>query len=339
MSTEGKVQEFALDMAAEVSSRAQQPQAASPDTSVDNQTSTEIAARIGELMKRQGVDDEMNPLAAEKVRRDLEYQRQMEQFPLPGEAPPQQEPAAQDVSRLEQMQDELEGAKKEVAKWKTYYGRSENRVGDLKSRLDELSSRVAQIVPQVDIRQITGKNADDVLTAQEIVNLLMSQSQAFGSRLAQMKDEMVLAIRNPDESRIPADVEAELVQAHPWIANLPLPQKERAMSDLLGALGRPVAPQPTQPVVAQASQTKPAAISEPARAQVRQAAFIEPSNKGSAAELHAVVPERQAFNEKVAKLKEALGRQGGAKEAENLLASLGAGVVDESEVGYLRARR
>lgn len=325
--------QFSLDMDAETKVNQEQPKA-----NLDAGTSTEIAARIGELMRQQGVDDDANPMAAEKIRRDLEFQRQIEQLPQPGEAPElAQEPTTPEINRLELVEQELEGAKKEVAKWKTYYGRSENRVGDLKSRLDELSSRVAQIVPQVDVRQITGKNADDVLTAQEIVNLMMSQSQALGSRLAQMKEEMVLAIRNPDESRIPADVEAELVQAHPWIANLPLPQKERAMSDLLGALGRPVTP---QPVTAQASsQPKLAAVPEPARAQVRQAAFIEPSNKGSAAERSAILPERQALNEKMAKLKEALEKPGGSTEAAKILASLGAGAVDETQVGYLRARR
>lgn len=329
MANQNQAMEFDLDMNAEAAARQQKV-----EQDLDSATSTEIAARIGQLMREQGIDEEANPMAAEKIARDLNYQRQIEQFPQPNEAPKVEEPDSEEVSRLEKLQADLEAAKKETAKWKTYYGRSESRMGDYKNRLSELEQRVAQVVPTVDVRQITGKEPGDVLTAQDIVNLMMAQSQSFGTRINQVKEEMVLAIRNPAEDRIPAEVEAELIQAHPWIANLPLPQKERAMSDLLGAMGRPVSNQPAPQV-----NNPTATLPESARAQVRQAAFIEPSNRGSVAEQRSVIPERQAFNEKIAKYREALNRPGGSKEAVEILASLGAGIVDETQIGYTRPRR
>lgn len=319
------IEQFALDMDAESKAAQRNP---APQGSA--MSATEIASAISAQLKADGIDDELNPIAAEKIARDRDYMRQIEQHPLPEGAPEPVEPTTPGLDRLDQLAQDKENLERELAKWKTYYGRSESRMGGLKERMAELEARVAQTQPYVDVRQVTGKGPEDILTAQEIVNLLMSQSQAFGKTLSQMKEEMVLAVRNPDESKIPVEVEAELLQSHPWLANLALPQKERAMADLMASLGKPVVQRP-------AAQT--AANPDLGRAPVKQPPFIEPSNRGSAAERHAIAPERQALNEKISKLKEALGKPGGSKQAEELLAALGVGAVDESQVGFLNSIR
>ena len=165
----------------------------------------------------------------------------------------------------------------------------------------------------------------------------MSQSQAFGTALQRLKEEL-LAQNNPSEPGLPLDMEAELVEAHPWLTDLPRPQKMRAMHDILSQSGVTIAPQaPGSAPTAQAHQS--ASLPEAARAQIRQAAYIEPSNRGSAAERNAIAPERQAFNDKISKLKDALNKPGGSKVAQELLTSLGAGPVDESQMGFLLNRR
>ncbi len=326
--------QFPLDMQAETTLRAQQPE---PQTlKVGAETSQEIAAKIGELMRQGGIDAEANPMAAEKIQRDLEYQRQMEQFPQPDSAPPLLSDTTPGLDRLEAMQKELETAQAEATRWKKEFGRREGKVGGMEARIKELEGRIGQVQPTIDVRAITGRNPDEPLTAQDVVSLLMSQSAAFGNSIRQMRDEWQQQVTTPDTG-LPLDLEAELVEAHPWLTDLPRNQKMRAMHDILSSNGVSIAS--PAPGVAPAPKTQAAVMTETGRSQVRQAAFIEPSNRGSAAERNAIAPERQAYNEKVSKLKEALARPGGAEEAAKIFASLGAGIVDETQMGYLQKRR
>jgi hypothetical protein len=307
------------------------------ERNVDAGTSTEIAAKIGELMQKSGIDDERNPLAAEKIRRDLEYQRQIEQLPQPESAPLPAELAAPEIDRLEQLQRELEAAKAEATRWKKEFGRREGKVGGMEARIKELETQVRQIQPQIDVRQITGREPNEAITAQDAVNLNMALANAWGSQLRQLEERLIAQASTSSEPSLPLDMEAELVEAHPWLTDLPRPQKLRAMQDILSQAGVTVTPQ--APASAGQPVRPTATLPEAAR---RQVAFIEPSNKGSKAERDAVVPERQALNEKKAQLEKLLHgpyKPGQSNQAAELLASLGAGVVDETQEGYLGRRR
>lgn len=328
--------QFPLDMVAENESRAQQPEP--QRLNVGASTSQEIAAKIGELMRQGGIEAEANPMAAEKIQRDLEYQRQMEQFPQPDSAPPLLSDTTPGLDRLEQLEQERDAAIAEAKRWKKEFGRREGKVGGMESRIKELEARMAQAPPVIDVRAMTGHDPNDPITAQDMVNLMIAQSNAFGNTIRQVKEEWAQAqASTSNEPGLPLDLEAELIEKYPYLTDLARPQKLRAMQDILSLEG--VSISPSAPGVAPAPQKQQQILSERGRAQVRETAFIEPSNRGSAAERNAIAPERQAYNEKIAKLKEALSRPGGAEEAAKIFASLGAGVIDETQMGYLNKRR
>lgn len=329
-----KPTEVNLDMDSEVA--AYKAKAASQ---LEAGSTADIESQIDALRRQEGMDDR-NPLAFEKIQRDLNYQRQIEQLPQPESAPLPKEVASPGVDRLEALQQELEAAKAEASRWKKEFGRREGKVGGMESRIKELEARISQVPPVIDVRAMTGRDPGDPVTAQDVVNLLMAQSNAFGNTIRQVKEEMLNA-GNSTEPGLPLDLEAELVEAHPWLTDLPRPQKMRAMHDILGNAGVTVAP--SAPGVAPAPKQSPQLLAEQGRAQVRQTAFIEPSNKGSVAERNAVVPERQALNDKQSKLQELLlgAYKPGAAQADKaaeILASLGAGTVDETQEGFLRRR-
>lgn len=328
--------QFPLDMQAETQSRAQQPEP--QNLNIGTATSQEIAAKIGELMRQQGIDGEANPMAAEKIQRDLEYQRQMETFPQPDSAPPVLSETTPELDRLETLQRDLEVAQAETKRWKKEFGRREGTVGQMRRELGELKAQVTQMQPAVNVQQITGKQPDDPITAQDAVNLLMSQSSAFGNAMNALREQLLAQTsRDPNEPALPFEMEAELVDAHPWLSDLTRPQKMRAMQDILANAGVTVTPQ--APVSIQSAQRQPATLPDAARAPIRQIAYIEPSNRGSASERNAIAPERQAYAEKIAKYREALARPGGSEEASKILASLGAGPVDETQMGFIHNRR
>lgn len=329
-----KAVEFSLDMNAEVASRS-----AAPNPELNAGDSTEIAARIGELMRAQGLDDQANPMAAEKLQRDLMYQRQIETLPQPDSAPIPSELASPGMDRLEEMQRELEAAKAEATRWKKEFGRREGKVGGMEARIKELEARVSQVQPVVDVRQITGLNPQDPVTAQDVVSILMSQSAAFGKVINQVKEELSAQAASESGAGLPLDMEAELVESHPWLTDLSRPQKLRAMHDILSSAGITVAPK--VPESAQAAPQTTSTLPAAARTAVRTAPFIEPSNKGSQAERTSVIPERQALNDRVAQLRSVLTgpyKPGQSDKAAELLAALGAGPVDETQQGFLTRR-
>jgi hypothetical protein len=324
-----EIQEGMLNMDAEV--------AANKGREVQPGDSNSIQAQIEALRKQEGMDDR-NPLAFEKLQRDLNYQRQMETLPQPESAPLPEQVSSVNLDQLEKLQQELEAAKAEATRWKKEFGRREGKVGGMESRIKELEARISQVPPVIDVRAMTGHDPNDPITAQDMVNLLMAQSNAFGNTIRQVREELQNG-GNSAEPGLPLDLEAELVESHPWLTDLPRPQKMRAMHDILSSSGVTIAP--STPGVAPAPKQPQQILPERGRAQVREAAFIEPSNKGSAAERNAIAPERQALNEKVGQLREALyGRYkpGAADKAAELLAALGAGVVDETQEGILRRR-
>lgn len=319
---------YNLNMDAEVSARKANAGANSSD---------DIAAKINEFMAQSGADPQANPLVSEKLQRDLIYQRQVETLPQPDSAPPLQPDSTVELDRLEQMQRELEAAKAEATRWKKEFGRREGKVGGMEARIKELEQRVNSQVPTVDVRALTGRDPNEPLTGNEVVSLLMAQSQAFGNTIRQMREEVTANAVSPDQA-LPLDLEAELVEAHPWLNDIASrPQKMRAMHDILGQAGVTITPANPAPAPDANTSSLPAA----AKTAVRQAAYIEPSNKGSLAEQRAVVPERQAFNEKMQQIQAIANgpyKPGQSDKLAELLASLGAGPVDDSQGAVLRRR-
>jgi len=323
--------ESPLDMNAEVAQRSQQPQRQSAESAMEMEAQINERQRLEESVS----DMDRNPIAHEKMQRDLNYQRQMETLPQPESAPLLEPTTTPGLDRLEELQRELDSAKKEAALYKTKFGQRTGDVGVMRRQIAELQAQVSQMTPAINVQQITGRQPEEAITAQDAVNLLMSQSNAFGTALQRLREELLYQASTQHGDWLPLDMEAELVDAHPWLSELPRPQKMRAMHDILATSGVSVTPLQT---VSAAQAPQPSSLPSQARAPVRSVAYIEPSNRGSASERNAIAPERQAFQEKVNKLKEALSRPGGSDEAAKVLAALGAGPVDETQAGYLNRR-
>ena len=324
-------QEFNLNMDAEVASRAREAA-----QQADARTATELQEQIAQL--KQGLDGDANPLAFEKMRRDADYQRQMETLPQPDGAPNLAKMTEPENDALAQIQQERDAALAEVAKYKRKYGMSEGSVGQLKTRIQELEQRVYSQQPQVDVRAMTGKDPNEPLSGQEIVNLLMAQSQAFGNTIRQVREELAANAQSSDQG-LPLDLEAELTEKHTWLTDLPRPAKLRAMHDILSQAGISIAPQ--APQGAQAPTAIPSGLPAAARTAVRQTGYIEPSNKGSVTEQRGIIPERQQVQERLAQLASVLQgeyKPGQADQAAKLLAELGAGPVDDSQQGVFARR-
>lgn len=320
--------QFALDMDAETASRQMQQ-----STQLGKgMTAEQFAQQFEQLTREQGTS-ELNPIAAEKVQRDSEYQRQMETIPQPTVAPPVLPVSTPELDRLDQLQRELEAARAESSKFKRLYGQKTGEIGVLRRDITDLQARVGQIQPMVNVKQITGREPGEYVTAEDTAGLLMSQSQAFGTALRQLRDELLQQGYGQQQDGLPLDLEAELVESHPWLSDLPRPNRLRAMHDILASSGVHVAP----PAASAPGQTPTtSALPEAARRPIRQAAYIEPSNRGSTAERDAIAPERAALNEKVAKLREILTgpyKPGLSDKAAELLSALGAGPIDETQGG------
>lgn len=295
--------------------------------------------KIGDLMRNQAPDDEISPMVAEKIARDREFANMAQDEPQPQET--QAEVEVKDAGeKLAELQRDYEGALAESRKWKNVSGRWKDKASNHEQRLRELETKMTQpyspynqqMVP--DVRQlIPGRDPNEPLTAQEVVALMMSQSAAFGNELQAIRKQAQEAQKEKERTSAVSDIdEAELLYSHPWLENLQDQQRERAMLDIMAsrqASPTPPAPPPPNPNLANAEQM---------RAKVREANFIESSNRGSRAELLAQDPAKVAQSQKITQLKEALAKPGGSKEAEALLAALGAGFDDNAEGSYLRRR-
>lgn len=295
--------------------------------------------KLGNMLAAKDIDEELHPLLVEKLNRDVEFAslaREQEEEasarPAETETATEEQPAPEG-DRLSQLSAEVDRAKAEAEKWKALYGRSENKVGDVRKRLTELESRVQQAPPyMVDSRQLVGKAPDEPITAGDAASLMLSMAAALGNQVRQAKEDALAEMRGINQPGLPADVEAELLEAHPWLESLPKAQKDRAMLDIVQTQAKPAAPAPVAPV------TKGPAV-ERARATVRESGYIEQSNRSSTAERTSTMPQVAQRQQDVAKLKELLARPGGAEAAEQLFAALGAGPTDDREVPPLIAVR
>lgn len=328
-----RLEEFQINIEAEQKAR-QMLENAGVTKPEDVQTGRADFGRISQLLTNAQVDEEVHPYVAEKVIRDREWSDlAAQQQGASGQ--PEQAKEEEAPDRLALIQQELDAQKAETAKWKLLLGRSEDRRGKEERQHKDLLARMTPIAPLVDARQFTGKSGDEVMTAQEVSNLMMNLAAAFGNQIREAKEEAIKEARAPEEARIPVEVENELAEQYPWLTDLSQTQKERAIMDILAA--QPGTKAPISMRSAVPSQTKFPSAAEMGRARVREVGFIEPSNKGSAAEQKSVTPAQQGLQAKLAELRDALKRPGGSAKAGEILASLGAGLTDDSEAAhYLR---
>lgn len=296
--------------------------------------------KIAEILRSRNVDEELQPILAEKIARDAEFdQLSRQQAAENGEAEEQQVPRqpeqvaqpneknAAPEDRLTALQRELDERKAETDKWKTLYGKSRNTLGDLKQKvaaLEQKSGPVSNVPYVVDTRAVVGKDPNETITAQDFTNAFMSLATALGNQVRQAQAETVAEIRGSSETQIDPETEEFLLATHDWLEQLPQgPQRQRAMKDIISTQAAPGGtPAPAQRTGPQMDQ---------ARAKVRDAGYIEQSNRGSAPETKSVAPETAAKQEILAKLQAALSRPGGSEEAVKLMAQLGAGPVDDLE--------
>ena len=279
-------------------------------------------------LNSQAVEEAPTPYVEEKLARDQSWARQASAEPHKPE-PPEEVIARETDSRLSSMQDKLRQQNEELDKWKYVAKRHKADKLGLESRLRDLETRVNQVQPINDVRQMTGKNPDDILTAQEVTNLMLGLANVVGQQINGLRADVVKNVSR--NTQVPEVDEAELVYTHPWLEQLPDAQRERAMLDIMATrnAGRPPAPEPPpQPTPRQ---------TEAARSQVRDANYIETSNRANRTEFLAQEPQKAAAAQNIAKLQELLNKRGGADEAAKIFAALGAG-IDDAESEYTRRR-
>jgi hypothetical protein len=315
-----EIQNFTFDVEADQRSRESELQART--TSVPNETQ-----RLQQMHNSDLDPDELNPLVAEKLSRDAEFAGLAGADPKLAKA---QEQERQGEVRKQEKESKLHQLGAELDKWKSIAKRRKDDQMALEGRLRDLETRVNQNQPMADVRQVTGRNADEVLTAGEVWNLLLAQSGAFGQQFQQLQSA-IAQNREAQQSRAVSDVdEAELTYMHPWLENLPVAQRERAMLDMIATRNQPPAPEPPpQPSPRQVAQ---------GQARVREINYIEASNRGSLPEVQSQEPQKAAANQKLEQLQALLSKPGGSTAAGDLLASLGAG-PDDAEGMYLNRRR
>lgn len=319
--TVGNIQEFNFDVA--------EDRAASEARAENILAGREDLGRLQQMISAAQPTGGLNPIIEEKRMRDAEF------AVLGGEQASPEIAAREEKHRAEETQRQNKESKlyqlgAELDKWKTIARRRQEDQKGLEQRLKVLEASVQQNQPVLDVRQMTGKNQDDVLTAGEVTQLMLSLAGAFGQQMNQLRTETA-QYTDSQKSKAVSDVdEAELTYMHPWLETLPVAQRERAMLDILASRHQPVAPEPPpQPTNRQIEQ---------ARSQVREANFIETSNRASRAEVTMQDPQVVARQQKIDKLNEILMKPGGSAEAGELLAALGAG-PDDAEAAYMNRRR
>jgi hypothetical protein len=279
------------------------------------------------LFDQSPLDTELNPILADKMRRNREFSdlaaaqnQQLEaQRPAPDEA-------EVDVNtRLTELEEQAEANRLEATKWRLKAARTEEKLKKHQKRLTELQQQ-PQVYPQqqyIDPRQLIGRGPEDVITGQDAANLFMSMASALGNQLQRNNETILEQLRSEKElPEVDPDIEATLVEAHPWLESLDEASRAKAMADLARTDTAPAAPQP-----------KPRPITGPkveqARARVREMGHIESSNRGSEAERRGQTPAVTGRQALIAEYNDAVKKPGGSTRALEILAKLGAGIQDE----------
>ncbi len=286
-------------------------------------------------------EPEINPFVADKMKRDKDFQDaaalQQNMTDPQATASPDEEVSVED--RLSELQRQNEEFRIQATKAQLKAARMEEKHKKDQRRLQELQQQ-APMAPMnpYDSRALLGRSPEESVTAQDISNLMMSFAAAQGNRIAQLKDEIVEGLRESKQSsEIDPDAEAVIVEAHPWLLSMDEASRQRAIADL----SRSTQQQAVAPAQAPARPRPLAGPSvEQARARVRDAGYIETSNRGAQAERTMQNPARVAQAQKFAELKAALTRTDGKGSdlALKILADLGAGPQDDFDSGFAKMR-
>lgn len=268
-------------------------------------------------------------LNAEKALRDADYLEQagIDPYATARQAAIEQQPP----DRLTQLQQELEQTSLERDDLKdklSRTNRSVRRLRDLEAEVQQLRSTppIYQQPQYANSAQI-GLDPQQAVTAGDVYQLMIAQSQAFGNRIDNAVKQAVTAARAIQGYSLTQDQEDDLLDANPWIESLPPGQREQAMM----ALTKPqTASRPPGPPPGTRFTPQPTSQDEMMRARVRQAAFIPAPSRAS-------IPEQDAHRgidtARVAlqkKYQEAINKPGGSEEALKILTQLGVGLVDDN---------
>lgn len=277
-----------------------------------------IARHINERM-----DPQMDPDLMDTISRDAEWARQAGTPEQPQPRPTGEPSATPPQDRLAQLQAQMESIVQERDTYKeklevAVKSAGSRRLRRLESQLEQLTSRA--VAPQTYNAippQAAGLDPSQPMTAADVWNLMMAQSQAFGTRIDGAIKQAVTAARATQGYSLTADQEETLLDSHPWLESLPIGEREQAMMTLAKPNGngsRPAVP--------------PGAVPPPVRPQgvdllelARQkhltaTTFIEPSSRGSAPERDAVTGVDSNLAKKIAEYRDAIQQRPGQKGAE-----------------------
>jgi len=280
------------------------------------------------LFDQSPLDTELNPILADKMRRNREFSdlAAAQNQQLEAQRPATEEAEVDVNTRLALLEQEAEANRLEATKWRLKVARTEEKLKKNQKRLNELQQQ-PQVVPQqqyVDPRMLIGRGPEDVITGQDAANLFMSMATALGNQLRQNNEYIMEQLRSEKQpSEVDPDIEATLVEAHPWLESLDDASRAKAMADLARTDTAPQAP----------PQPKPRPITGPkveqARARVREMGHIEQSNRGSEAERRGQTPAVTGRQALIAEYNDVVKKPGGSTKALEILAKLGAGLQDE----------
>lgn len=284
--------------------------------------------RTQQILEAAGVQNPTG-IDAEKALRDADYLAQAGIDPL-GRAQDQfeaqRQPAQPDPNdSIQQLIAERDDLRQRLDR--TTRSVSSRRLQRLEAQLNELTSRSNQgVAPSYIPPQQAGIDPNLPVTAGDVWQLMMAQSQAFGTRIDNAVKQAVTTARAIQGYSLTQEQEDDLMDANPWIESLPTGQREQAMMALTRT---PAASRPPGPPPGTRFTPQPTSQEDIMRARVRQAAFIPAPSRASVPEQNAHRGMDSGRAALVAKYQEAVNRPGGSEEALKILTQLGAGPVDD----------
>lgn len=298
--------------------------------------------RVQEILANAGIDEELNPLAAEKAMRDADFEAQ-------AGSPAQPERPHTRVSpddRLAQMQAELDAAKAEADRYKHRYGIGENEKGSLRRRLREIEEMVqgrgGYPAPQAQTFQQPfnpglqgGIDPNTPVTAADLHQAMLAFAAAQGNAIRQSQEQTIREARGLRNYDLTTDEEEDLYDENPWLKSLPPGQREQAMLKIARPANGRSQPPGTRP---NNFTPKPPTQEEILRARVRQTGFVEAPSGASVQERTTQSAADAHRAQLLQKAQEALRRNDGkgSQEMEKILAAMGAGVTDDMDRGFPR---
>ena len=336
MAENSRIQEWQIDMQAEQRSRDTLAKAGVYKVE-DLQTGRADIGKLAQMMEQAGVDEELNPIFAEKVLRDSQLadgMRGEEQQIIA----PQPQPAQQDDNRLAELQAQLEASQAENERFKQMYGKGENEKGDLRRRLRMLEQAVANggARPAAPVFQnpyagITPPDPTAPMTQADMIQFATQMGLLVRQQMEQDRQEVINNMKTFRSYDLTVNEEEDLLERYPELEALKPGQREKLMLALARPQGTPAARPPQPNARLTPRQTSP---EELLRARVRNAAFVESPTAGSRQESVSPVSQSAVLSQKMKEYQKAVNTPGGSAKALEILSELGMGVVNDSDTGY-----